>query len=75
MVANTTEDEFHKVLIGLCKQTKSFKDECISLVDEYYPIIYEYLTNELNGSVLCAMIGICPESGFYADNVIIDFIS
>jgi len=60
LVANTTENEFHQVLQGICKETKSFKDECLSIVDQYYPLIYGFLVNELNGSVVCSMIGICP---------------
>lgn len=31
LVANTTEIEFKQVLLGLCKQTKSFADEVCSL--------------------------------------------
>lgn len=27
LIANTTEEEFEEILKGLCKQTRSFKDE------------------------------------------------
>ena len=60
LVANTTESEFQQVLEGLCKQTKSFSKECIALVDDYYPTIYSFLTNSLDGKKVCQMIGICP---------------
>ncbi|XP_046741352.1 prosaposin isoform X2 [Diprion similis] len=60
LVANTTELEFQKVLEGLCKQTKSFSFECTAIVDEYYPQIYSYLTNELDGTSICQIIGVCP---------------
>ncbi|XP_043672943.1 prosaposin [Vespula pensylvanica] len=63
LVANTTEAEFHLVLQGLCKQTKSFATECKAIVDEYYPEIYTYLTTKLNGNVVCQMSGICPSPG------------
>ncbi|KAI4487508.1 hypothetical protein M0804_005657 [Polistes exclamans] len=63
LVANTTEAEFHLVLQGLCKQTKSFATECRAIVDEYYPEIYMYLTNKLNGNAICQMSGICPSPG------------
>ncbi|KYN05638.1 PREDICTED: prosaposin [Cyphomyrmex costatus] len=60
LVANTTEIEFKEVLLGLCKQTKSFADECKAIVEEYYAQIYEYLTKGLNSNVICQMSGICP---------------
>lgn len=63
LVANTTEIEFKQVLEGMCKQTKSFSTECKSLVDEYYTIIYESLTHNLNSNAICTMAGICPSPG------------
>ncbi|XP_076287600.1 prosaposin isoform X2 [Lasioglossum baleicum] len=68
LVANTTESEFHQVLDGLCKQTKSFANECTGIVDEYYPVIYEYLTRELNSKYVCQMSGMCPAEGRTAQN-------
>ena len=61
LVANTTELEFKTVLEGLCKQTKAFKEECVSLVDQYYPIIYESLVDNLDANGACFMIGVCPK--------------
>lgn len=61
LTANTTELEFKQVLEGLCKQTNAFKDECVSLVDQYYPIIYETLVNNLDANGACFMIGVCPK--------------
>jgi saposin len=61
LVANTTELEFKTVLEGLCKQTKAFQQECVSLVDQYYPIIYETLVNNLDANGACFMIGVCPK--------------
>ncbi|XP_043251001.1 uncharacterized protein LOC122396524 isoform X5 [Colletes gigas] len=63
LVANTTEVEFRLVLDGLCKQTKSFRSECTSIVDEYYPEIYSYLTKNLNTYAVCQMSGLCPVPG------------
>ncbi|XP_070518678.1 prosaposin [Cardiocondyla obscurior] len=60
LVANTTELEFKEVLFGLCKQTKSFADECKAIVSEYYPQIYEYLTKGLDSNIVCQISGICP---------------
>lgn len=59
IVANTTEVEFYKVLKGLCKQTGNFKDECLHLAEEYYPIVYNYLVKELDANEICAMVGVC----------------
>ncbi|XP_043511576.1 prosaposin [Frieseomelitta varia] len=63
LVANTTETEFKEVLKGLCKQTKSFSTECLAIVDEYYPQIYEYLTKTLNSDLVCQISGMCLSSG------------
>ncbi|XP_076643246.1 prosaposin [Halictus rubicundus] len=68
LVANTTELEFHQVLDGLCKQTKSFETECTTIVDEYYPEIYEYLTKSLNSNAVCQMSGMCPAPGRTVQN-------
>lgn len=61
LVANTTEAEFKNVLEGICKQTKSFKSECLSLADQYYDVIYARLTQGLDPDGACFMIGICPK--------------
>lgn len=62
LIANTTELEFKQVLEGLCKQTKqAFRQECVSLVDQYYPILYETLVNDLDANGACFMIGVCPK--------------
>uniref|UniRef100_A0A182KDI5 Saposin n=1 Tax=Anopheles christyi TaxID=43041 RepID=A0A182KDI5_9DIPT len=61
LIANTTELEFKQVLQGLCKQTKSFADECNSLVEQYYSEIYEMLVSNLNSNDACFMIGVCPK--------------
>lgn len=59
LVANTTELEFYKVLQGLCKQTGKFKDECLHLAEQYYPVIYNFLVSDLKPAETCKMIGIC----------------
>lgn len=69
LIANTTEDEFQKVLEGLCRQTNAFKDECLNLVDQYYPEIYGFLVNELNSSSVCIMVGICPATKLDVSNL------
>lgn len=61
LVANTTETEFKNILEGICKQTKTFKQECLSLADQYYDVIYAKLTHDLDPDGACFMIGICPK--------------
>nr|ATU82777.1 secreted Prosaposin protein [Pristhesancus plagipennis] len=62
LIANTTEEEFKEVVMGLCKMSP-LKDECETIVNDYYPQIYTFLVEELNGTILCAQIGICPKGG------------
>lgn len=61
LIANTTESEFKDVLHGLCNQTKGFREECNSLVDQYYDVIYNALVNNLDANGACFMIGVCPK--------------
>ncbi|XP_030369640.1 prosaposin [Scaptodrosophila lebanonensis] len=61
LVANTTETEFKQVLEGFCKQTRSFKSECLSIVDQYYHVIYSTLVNDMDPNGACFMIGVCPK--------------
>ncbi|KAH8311032.1 hypothetical protein KR044_003909, partial [Drosophila immigrans] len=65
LVANTTESEFKQVLQGFCKQSRGFKDECLSIVDQYYHVIYDTLVNNLDANGTCTIIGVCPKG---ADN-------
>lgn len=60
LIANTTEIEFKSVLEGLCKQTGTFKAECLSIVDQYYLQIYNTLLTNLDEDEACCMIEICP---------------
>ncbi|XP_077287168.1 prosaposin [Arctopsyche grandis] len=59
LIANTTEAEFKRVLDGLCKQTGSFQRECLSISEQYYPVIYDFLVRELDSTEVCLMVGIC----------------
>ncbi|XP_036324758.1 prosaposin [Rhagoletis pomonella] len=61
LIANTTETEFKQVLNGLCNQTKGFREECNSLVEQYYDVIYNALVNNLDANGACFMIGVCPK--------------
>ncbi|KAL1459310.1 hypothetical protein WDU94_011304 [Cyamophila willieti] len=61
LVANTTETEFKQVLEGICKQTGGFSAECTSMVEQYYQLIYDFLTSELDPSAICVEVGLCPK--------------
>ncbi|RZF38999.1 hypothetical protein LSTR_LSTR003742 [Laodelphax striatellus] len=61
VVANTTKAEFHKVLLGLCNQLGNYRQECSEMVDQYFEIIYMFLTEELDGKELCQEVRICPK--------------
>lgn len=43
--------------------------QCLSLVNEYYGVIYTFLVNELNPRAVCDMAGICHEDLAAADDV------
>ncbi|KAJ0175760.1 hypothetical protein K1T71_008919 [Dendrolimus kikuchii] len=46
-------------LASLCKQTGEFKDECLHLAEQYYPMVYNYLVSNLEPKKVCSMMGIC----------------
>lgn len=54
------EKNVQKFFVGLCKQTKGFKTECLSIVDEYYDVIYNTLVKDLNANEACCLMEICP---------------
>lgn len=47
------------MLQSICVQFKGKKDECLSIVNQYYNLIYDTLKDDLNPQVLCMLIGIC----------------
>lgn len=47
---------------GICKQTGSFKSECLSIVDQFYVNIYHSLVTNLIDDKACILIEICPKS-------------
>uniref|UniRef100_A0A2P2HY13 Pulmonary surfactant-associated protein B n=1 Tax=Hirondellea gigas TaxID=1518452 RepID=A0A2P2HY13_9CRUS len=62
MTSNTTEEEFQEIMEGICEKTGSFKDECKSLVDNYYLAAYNYLINQFDPKKLCEVVGICTSN-------------
>ncbi|KAL7646629.1 UNVERIFIED_CONTAM: hypothetical protein RMT77_001880 [Armadillidium vulgare] len=65
LIANTTKDEFKMILNGLCHQTGKFENECLSLVDQYFEVLYDVLISEIDPKDICKMLGLCgPNSVF-----------
>jgi saposin len=64
LIANTTEIEFKNVLEGFCAQIPKITDECISITNQYYDQIYQFLAKGLDANKTCSLIGICA-SGSY----------
>lgn len=62
LITNTTASEFQMVLKGICKQTGSFAEECLSLVSQYYPMVYQYLISDLKPDEVCDLAGLCKVS-------------
>lgn len=66
LIANTTEIEFKNVLEGFCSQMPKIQDECVSITEQYYDHIYQFLVDGLDANKTCVLIGICdPLSTFY----------
>lgn len=65
LIANTSEIEFKNVLQGFCTQIPKITDECISITEEYYQEIYQFLESGLDANKTCAMIGICKAERSY----------
>ncbi|XP_076060400.1 prosaposin [Oratosquilla oratoria] len=59
LTANTTELEFKEILEGLCRQTGTFKHECLSLVDQYYLPLYNLLVSDIHPKEVCEAVGLC----------------
>lgn len=61
LTSNTTEEQFREILDGICGQTGQFKSECVSLVDNYYSSVYNWLMNSFNPKQVCEAVGICKD--------------
>lgn len=51
----------------------NFLCQCTELVKTYYPEFYAFLTQELDGKILCTQIGICPKNNSF-DAVSFNFL-
>lgn len=67
VIANSTELEFKQVLLGICKQTGSFEDQCKQLVNQYYELIYQFMVNELDAKEVCQEVKLCVPKGISVD--------
>ncbi|EDW60734.2 uncharacterized protein [Drosophila virilis] len=61
LLHNTTEAQFRQKLDGYCKKTRGFKNECLTVVDQFYHIIYSILKSKLDADSVCSFINVCHE--------------
>lgn len=67
LTTNTTEEEFREILEGICQHSKSFKNECLEIVDENFVKIYKFLTEELSPEDVCREVNLCPRGSMLSD--------
>lgn len=67
LTTNTTEEEFLAMLKGICLHTKSFKTECLEIVNDNFMKIYQFLTKELNPEEVCKEANLCPKKNRVSD--------
>ncbi|CRL07645.1 CLUMA_CG020609, isoform A [Clunio marinus] len=61
-ITNTTEIEFKNILEGFCSQMGKFTDECISIVNQNYHLIYTFVVEKLDANKTCSLAGICKST-------------
>ncbi|XP_060569459.1 uncharacterized protein LOC132727883 isoform X3 [Ruditapes philippinarum] len=55
------QDKFiYEVKNVVCPELGTLQDQCKELVDEYAPMLFELLVNELDPSTFCEEVGFCP---------------
>lgn len=62
MAANTTEEEFKQGLLNFCEELSSAAEECQSLVQEYFDMVYAYILEALDPDGFCTTIGLCSSN-------------
>jgi saposin len=56
---NSTKEEVHDILLGLCKSAGKYKGQCVDFVNDYFNEIYDFIANELDGQLICSTLGFC----------------
>lgn len=64
---NTTEAEVQKELEQLCNVLGSLKDECETLLTDFFPEFWNAIVNKLDPSSVCASIGLCSSASKAAE--------
>lgn len=59
VAVETTQDEFQEVLKGVCQKANSFRGECLRLASESSPILYKFVTKELDSEEGCHQLALC----------------
>jgi len=61
IIANSTEEEVKEALLNLCNNLGSLKDICTQNINQYFDVIYHYLTDELDPQLVCTALGLCKQ--------------
>jgi saposin len=62
--ANATEAEVLTALAKVCSiLPKSIQGECVNLINQYGPQIYQLLINKVDPQQICTAIGLCTSAG------------
>uniref|UniRef100_A0A1E1X7J6 Putative saposin n=1 Tax=Amblyomma aureolatum TaxID=187763 RepID=A0A1E1X7J6_9ACAR len=59
LASNTSEQEFKQALLNFCEELGPAAEECQSIVDEYFDMVYSYLLEALDPDTFCSTIGLC----------------
>ena len=60
--SSTLQTEAQQALDDLCSKLGSLGDECKTLVDSYFPQIWQLLINKVDPDSVCSAIGLCKSS-------------
>eukprot|EP00818_Percolomonas_sp_WS_P005429 CAMPEP_0117448824 /NCGR_PEP_ID=MMETSP0759-20121206/7611_1 /TAXON_ID=63605 /ORGANISM="Percolomonas cosmopolitus, Strain WS" /LENGTH=427 /DNA_ID=CAMNT_0005241245 /DNA_START=17 /DNA_END=1300 /DNA_ORIENTATION=- len=59
---NATEEKIKDALHKVCNKFPPIAGACVAFVDQYEPMIVEYLLQKLTPEQICQKIGLCPKS-------------
>lgn len=61
LVQNQTEQEVEQLIKNLCNVfPSSYSEECKNLVDQYLPMVIQFLMEKMNPEDVCEAIQLCP---------------
>ncbi|KAL4240157.1 hypothetical protein ACF0H5_000951 [Mactra antiquata] len=54
----------------VCDELGSLADQCKEFIDQYAPMLFELLVNELDPTTVCEAVGLCPTPSLYDSMVV-----